>query len=61
MTRALIAIPKLTHTHKGRHIETISGKVPLFNILTHATIFFLSPINCENLTITVAQTNIWHG
>jgi hypothetical protein len=55
-----VAIPKLTHARRDI-VRLIPAKFALFNILTHATIFFRSPVSCAKLTIAVALTDIWHG
>lgn len=64
MTRALIY--QLQYPNSRTHIERdiarlLPAKFALFNILTHATILFPSPVRCANLTIAVALTDIWHG
>jgi len=62
MTRALIY--QLRYPNSRTHIDIarlIPAKLALFDVLTHATIFFLSPVSFANLTIAIALANIWHG
>jgi hypothetical protein len=50
-THIPVAIPKLTH-HIERDIARLTqAKFALFNILTHATIFFLSPLAAKILQL----------